>query len=735
MSSRSLLAAIDRAFDFMATESEDAEDKILQEPGFEVLQSLLEDCLVDVPDSAVSADAVSETSIKKVFQEQGWPDNMSFTREELDTLVHALCIPEAGEEEGTVDDMSDIEDPKPNKSVTMPFPLVRPTEVAGEDEKTSAEQCLKLVEKMDAVKVQSYLAAKFQEYLETAPQDRSTSMKQKRTQWAQSTYYKHLRDFAARDCLDSRTFTHRFVDSTFIPMIAPQSFGDEERKRDAVDAIALMKPQFLPALDKELWAEWEKMAAVIDLGDMDWYDSFRFFLDEDYFQVVRKTCEAERLVAERKSDVMPMLFKPMVDPTFGASPTEAEERKVLLKKASPEDHTFAEQEVSTMYEEMLKSGPSAMKKMLKSKKVPPGFAGPNYYKALKERVIKTKSEESGGQQNTDKAGPTGAEGELQQKNVKADSSGPACVGNAATSATPTGIDFLLSGQSFASPKPEEEKLLYKSASEILQSPNEGSRCNYQGLLVVCDDIPREIHFSETSSRKRKAGEGKAADVIFVDKTGAISACLWGEVAEHICSIWRDVQESRERGAAKPCFVELIKVRILGVARNQWHGESITRIRILHAVDNSTREGGTTVKVLEQPTADNLLKMTFAVPPPDCCVTVFRSLRNKLTPPFRLSVKGKIVDLQNRETSQNGNAKRIFDLVDASGLYLTCCAIKHNADSPALVNYQDVVIYFGSGRGAIGSSKAMLYIMKDAIIISLGKPSLMTTPKTEQLCIQ
>ena len=62
-------------------------------------------------------------------------------------------------------------------------------------------------------------------------------------------------------------------------------------------------------------------------------------------------------------------------------------------------------------------------------------------------------------------------------------------------------------------------------------------------------------------------------------------------------------------------------------------------------------------------------------------------------------------------------------------------MRHNADSPALENYQDVVIYFGSGRGAIGSSKGMLYIMKDAIIISLGKPSMMTTPKTEQLCIQ
>ena len=57
-----------------------------------------------------------------------------------------------------------------------------------------------------------------------------------------------------------------------------------------------------------------------------------------------------------------------------------------------------------------------------------------------------------------------------------------------------------------------------------------------------------------------------------------------------------------------------------------------------------REGGTTIKMLERPTADSLLKMPFVVPPPDCCVTVFRALRNKLTPPFRLTVKGKIVDL-------------------------------------------------------------------------------------------
>ena len=168
MSSRSLLAAIDSAFDHIATESEGAEEKVLQEPGFELLASLLEGCLDEVPDSGVSADAVSVTSVKKVFQEKAWPDDMSFTRDDLDTLFQSLCLPEA-EEEGMAEDFPDVEDPKQERSVTMAFPLVRPTELSGKDEQMAAEQSLKLVEKLNAVKLQSYLDEKFKEYLKNSP--------------------------------------------------------------------------------------------------------------------------------------------------------------------------------------------------------------------------------------------------------------------------------------------------------------------------------------------------------------------------------------------------------------------------------------------------------------------------------------------------------------------------------------------------------------------------------------
>ena len=266
-------------------------------------------------------------------------------------------------------------------------------------------------------------------------------------------------------------------------------------------------------------------------------------------------------------------------------------------------------------------------------------------------------------------------------------------------------------------------MYYKATLDILKCSEEGTKCNFQGLLVVCDDIPRNVIYLDPSLRKRKASgaEGKEADVIFVDKTGAIKASLWGEISEEICSMWRQMNEARERGERKPVFVDLLNVRILALANNTWNGQSITRHRVLNSIDSVNGEGGTMITMLETPTAENLLQMPFAIPPPECCVTVFRGLRNKLVPPFRLTVKGKVVDLQSREVSQAGNSKRIFDLVDSSGLYFTCCAMKHNAESRALENYQDVVLYFGSGRPQIGSSRGMLYLRQDAFIVSIGTP--------------
>ena len=78
-----------------------------------------------------------------------------------------------------------------------------------------------------------------------------------------------------------------------------------------------------------------------------------------------------------------------------------------------------------------------------------------------------------------------------------------------------------------------------------------------------------------------------------------------------------------------------------------------------------------------------------------------------------------MDLCDIDYSQSQNTKRVFDLMDASGSYVKVCAMHHNSTSAALRNHQEVICYFGTGRGPIGSSVGMIYLMKDAMILPVG----------------
>ena len=80
-------------------------------------------------------------------------------------------------------------------------------------------------------------------------------------------------------------------------------------------------------------------------------------------------------------------------------------------------------------------------------------------------------------------------------------------------------------------------------------------------------------------------------------------------------------------------------------------------------------------------------------------------------------------------------RRVFDIVDGMGSYLTCCAMLHNAESQALRNLQEVVVYFGTGRGPSGSVKGMLYLLKDAYVVPIGKQGSVPPRKTEELVVR
>ena len=59
-------------------------------------------------------------------------------------------------------------------------------------------------------------------------------------------------------------------------------------------------------------------------------------------------------------------------------------------------------------------------------------------------------------------------------------------------------------------------------------------------------------------------------------------------------------------------------------------------------------------------------------------------------------------------------------------------MNHNSTSLALTNHQEAILYFGTGRGPIGSAAGMLYLMKDAMILPVGGLRLLASPKRELL---
>ena len=273
--------------------------------------------------------------------------------------------------------------------------------------------------------------------------------------------------------------------------------------------------------------------------------------------------------------------------------------------------------------------------------------------------------------------------------------------------------------------------------QIQEACNEGDRCHFQAALMYCDEAPKGLNAPESSPRKRKNlnQDSQVVHAVFLDMSGAMAVTFWGKAAATMCSLVH--AHSQADGSLKPMIVDMQKMRVVPLGRNQWNGNVLTRMSTLSSVESLAKDTGTSIAVLDEATSDNLKPGTVASPSNSVCLTDFKWLQAHGRPQanFRITLKGKVVDLQSIERTQNGHEKRIFNLVDDSGLWITVCAMFFNASAPGLQNYAAIIVYYGAGRAPIGSAKGMIYCYKDSLIVPTGKPSIMlTSPKREELVI-
>ena len=297
-----------------------------------------------------------------------------------------------------------------------------------------------------------------------------------------------------------------------------------------------------------------------------------------------------------------------------------------------------------------------------------------------------------------------------------------------------GIACLLQG-----PLPEDDSkavsvhapLVWVSGRQILEGDLPGHRYKYEGVIVDCNpdrvryvDLKASLHPS--SKRSLSDSSSTALDFLTCDKSGPTICNFWDDA---LASLLNQYGQSVLSG--KTLIVHIENFQVVPMSSTKWNGNTLTRIRLLQSVSPNPIRGATTVSIVSAATSPYLTSGTYLVPKAEACIFQFAAVRSRLVAPFRGTFQGVIVDLYEPDYTRTQSKKRCFDLVDMQGSWIRCCAIGKNADSPALVQGYEVVLYNGTGRGPIGSQPGFLYLyLFDSVIIGVAKKDVLVWKRQE-----
>ena len=168
------------------------------------------------------------------------------------------------------------------------------------------------------------------------------------------------------------------------------------------------------------------------------------------------------------------------------------------------------------------------------------------------------------------------------------------------------------------------------------------------------------------------------------------------------------------------IVRLEYFRINSLVKNDWNGTVLNNQKVIKSINAVGNQNATIVSLPTSASSPYLLSASFRSPPRSICIYDFFADRSRLRAPFKATIAGSIANVQDLDTTQSGHAKCSFELVDDSGCWISCCAIGRNATSPALKESMRVIVYSGSGRLGLNGSDASILILKDGVIVSVGR---------------
>ena len=212
-------------------------------------------------------------------------------------------------------------------------------------------------------------------------------------------------------------------------------------------------------------------------------------------------------------------------------------------------------------------------------------------------------------------------------------------------------------------------------------------------------------------------ERKIVDCLLADQTGPIIISFWDDAAMQFLSIMQQAPPVDPNSPALP-IVLLENMKVTKMPSNTWNGKVLTKINQLQSIASFQNRPGTRIRLANPVSSQFMISELFSVPVMPVCVSKFRELIGALKAPFRMSVRGVVMDVQDLDATLSSRAKRLFSLVDESGHWIQCCGIDRNAHSKALVEGMEVVFFFATGRPQLGGTGGILYAMKDSLIVPI-----------------
>jgi len=290
------MSALRDAFNLGAGVGEDA---VLSSPGSSGLLVLFSSANMDV----------NVENIDRIYSEMEWPEDYSFTWDEVRNLAMRLgWLKETDRTQVDSDDDDEsntfgaLADTIAQRAERKEFPLIYPSELAPCACKTDAEDIVRLCKHVEATKLQAYIDFHWHKCMDENSDDAKLPIPLKYAQWIREHYYRLCRFVLAVESLRRRRFLHSFDAGVFLPLIPSLSIEDTTMQGEAQECVQKMTLTLLASVDANLWKKWEDIKKLFSYFGKPIEDVFRSFLSREYISYA--CCSRQGNFTRRRSRVL-----------------------------------------------------------------------------------------------------------------------------------------------------------------------------------------------------------------------------------------------------------------------------------------------------------------------------------------------------------------------------------------------------------------------------------------------